>query len=227
MPLPPRYRDAFHEGILLSQSPDRCLRISTPRSFDVQADDYIAEPPIHRKGRVLRRVLFGRTYVVELDKQNRILVPQQLRDYAGLSGKVLLVGAGETIENLESRDLRSGNAPRGRDTGTDTGVGRASRAMIMSMTTAHIPVMLSEVLDALDGQARGALCRLHARRRRPRRSHPRALATRRHAPGDRCQRRRGGPRLRAPRPIRRQLPARPSRTSGTSAASASKPASAR
>lgn len=98
VPLPPRYRDAFREGILLSQSPDRCLVISTPLSFRPQAEDYTQEPAIHRKGRMLRRFLFGRTYEAELDKQSRFLIPQPLRDYAGLTSKVLLVGTGESIE---------------------------------------------------------------------------------------------------------------------------------
>jgi MraZ protein len=99
VPLPPRYREAFREGIVLSQgSPDRCVRISTQRAFHQQASDYTSESPMHRKGRELRRVLFGRTHDAELDKQNRVLIPATLRDYAGLTGKVLVVGAGEYLE---------------------------------------------------------------------------------------------------------------------------------
>ncbi len=99
LPLPPRYRDAFREGIVLSQgSPDRCVRISTQLAFHQQASDYTAESPLHRKGRTLRRVLFGRTHDAELDKQNRVLIPAPLREYAGLTGKVLVVGAGEYLE---------------------------------------------------------------------------------------------------------------------------------
>ncbi|MDP9238424.1 MAG: cell division/cell wall cluster transcriptional repressor MraZ [Chloroflexota bacterium] len=99
LPLPPRYRDAFRDGIVLSQgSPDRCVRISTEFEFDRHASDYTAESPVHRKGRTLRRVLFARTHKAELDKQNRVLVPASLREYAGLTGKVLVVGAGEYLE---------------------------------------------------------------------------------------------------------------------------------
>src|SRR5258706_15239840 len=99
LPLPPRYRDAFRDGIVLSQgSPDRCVRISTQLAFNQQADDYTAESALHRKGRTLRRGFFGRTYDAELDKQNRVLIPAPLREYAGLVGKVLVVGTGEYLE---------------------------------------------------------------------------------------------------------------------------------
>jgi MraZ protein len=49
-------------------------------------------------GRDLRSVFFSRSVHAELDKQNRILIPGQLREYAGLSAKVLVVGAGEYLE---------------------------------------------------------------------------------------------------------------------------------
>ena len=99
VPLPPRYRDAFREGIVLSQgSPDQCLRVYTQSSFDAQAMEFTAQSAMRRKGRDLRKVLFSRSHEVELDKQNRILIPAALRAYAGLDGKVLVVGAGEWLE---------------------------------------------------------------------------------------------------------------------------------
>jgi MraZ protein len=99
VPLPPRYRDAFREGIVLSQgSPDRCLRVYTQASFSAQAEEFTSQPAMHRKGRDLRKALFSRSHEAELDKQNRVLIPAALREYAGLSGKVLVVGAGEWLE---------------------------------------------------------------------------------------------------------------------------------
>ena len=99
VPLPPRYRDAFREGIVLSQgSPDRCLRVYTQASFIAQAADFTSQPAMHRKGRDLRKALFSRSHEAELDKQSRVLVPSALREYAGLSGKVLVIGAGEWLE---------------------------------------------------------------------------------------------------------------------------------
>ena len=99
VPLPPRYRDAFRNGIVLSQgSPDRCLRIYTQEAFGAQAAQTLAQPSLRRSGRDLRKSLFSRSYDAELDKQNRILIPGQMREYAGLSGKVLVIGVGDWLE---------------------------------------------------------------------------------------------------------------------------------
>ena len=98
VPLPPKYRDAFREGIVLSQgSPNPCLRVYTQSSFDAQAAEWTAPSAMRRKGRDLRK-LFSRSFEVELDKQNRILIPAALRAYAGLEGKVLVIGTGEYLE---------------------------------------------------------------------------------------------------------------------------------
>src|SRR5438128_4806388 len=99
LPLPPRYRDAFRDGAVLSEGvPDRCLHIYTAEAFDVRAKQFTAQSPMQRKGRLLRHSLFPRSHQVELDSQNRILVPAPLREYARLSGKVLVAGGGEWLE---------------------------------------------------------------------------------------------------------------------------------
>ncbi len=99
VPLPPRYRNAFREGIVLSQgSPDQCIRLYTQGAFEEQARQYTAQTSMRRKGRDLRKVLFSTSHHAQLDAQNRLLIPGALREFAGLSGKVLLVGTGEWLE---------------------------------------------------------------------------------------------------------------------------------
>ena len=99
LPLPPRYRDVFREGAVLSQGvPDRCLHVYPKDAFELRARQFTAQSAMHWKGRVLRHSLFPRSHHVELDGQNRILIPAPLREYARLSGKVLVVGGGEWLE---------------------------------------------------------------------------------------------------------------------------------
>jgi MraZ protein len=99
VPVPPRYREVFARGAVLSQgSPDPCLRLYTAESFEQQAGLYTSEPATRRTGRITRHAFFTRSFPVELDRQGRILVPGPLRAYAALDGNVVVVGAGEWLE---------------------------------------------------------------------------------------------------------------------------------
>lgn len=99
VPLPPRYRDVFARGAVLSQgSPEPCLRLYTAESFEQQAALYTSEPATRRAGRITRHAFFGRSFPVELDRQGRILVPAPLRAHAALDASVVVVGAGEWLE---------------------------------------------------------------------------------------------------------------------------------
>jgi MraZ protein len=99
VPIPPRYREAFQGGIVLNQgSPNKCLRIFTPAAFEEHARHYTAASPMRRRGQDLRKVLFARSLEVQPDPQNRLLIPGFMREYAGLDGKVRMIGHGEWIE---------------------------------------------------------------------------------------------------------------------------------
>jgi MraZ protein len=96
VPLPPDYRDAFRNGVVLSQgSPDPCLRVYTTTAFDEQASEWTGESAMHEKGFDVRLATFSRTRIVELDKQNRILIPAQMREHAGITNRVVVACAGE------------------------------------------------------------------------------------------------------------------------------------
>ena len=99
VPVPPRYRDLFTRGAVVSQgSPDLCLRLFTAEGFEQQAAQYTTQPGTRKAGRIVRQGFFARSYPVDLDGQGRILVPGSLREYARLEGNVVIVGAGEWLE---------------------------------------------------------------------------------------------------------------------------------
>ena len=106
VPMPPRYRDAFMQGVILTQgSPDHCIRAYPTDGFEEQAALYMSEPVTTRSGRVRRRAFFSNAYPAELDRQGRVLIPQTLRDYAGLTNHIVVAGAGEWIEIWNTADF--------------------------------------------------------------------------------------------------------------------------
>ena len=99
VPMPPRFREALMQGIILTQgAPDRCIRAYPVTGFEDQASEYLNQPVTTRTGRVMRRGFFSGAYQAELDRQGRVLVPPVLRQWAGLDGQVVVVGTGEGIE---------------------------------------------------------------------------------------------------------------------------------
>jgi MraZ protein len=104
IPMPPRFRDALVQGIILTQgAPDHCVRAFSLEGFDQQADLYMTAPSTQREGRVLRRAFFARAYSAELDRQGRVLIPPPLRRWASLESEVVVVGTGEGIEIWDAK----------------------------------------------------------------------------------------------------------------------------
>ena len=87
------------QGIVLTQgTPDRCLRAYPAAEFERTATNYMSSPITTAEGRLLRRNFFSAAYDAELDRQGRVLIPQQLRQFAGLTNQVVVSGAAEAIE---------------------------------------------------------------------------------------------------------------------------------
>ncbi len=108
VPLPPRYREALMQGIILTQgTPDHCIRAYPTEAFEQQAALYTNEPGTTRTGRVHRRAFFSAAYQSELDRQGRVLIPPVLRQWANLEGPVVIVGIGEGIEIWNANDFES------------------------------------------------------------------------------------------------------------------------
>ena len=99
IPMPPRFREALMQGIILTQgTPDHCIRAYPTDAFEQQAALYTESPVTTRTGRVARRAFFSGAYQAELDKQGPVLIPPVLRDYANLNSQVVIVGIGEGME---------------------------------------------------------------------------------------------------------------------------------
>jgi MraZ protein len=107
--LPARFRPNFDRGGYLTQNLERCLALWTPGEFERQMADMLAAA---REGdaasRNRARVWSAGSVEVEIDRQGRMGIPSKLREFAGLEGDVLVVGAIDRIElwNPGEWDLR-------------------------------------------------------------------------------------------------------------------------
>jgi len=98
--LPPRYREAFRPGIVLTKSYDPCVNIYTAVQWQAHAEGFSFGSDTRSKNRLLMRMMFASAFESNLDRQGRILIPAQLRDYAKLQvqDEVVFAGVGPVLE---------------------------------------------------------------------------------------------------------------------------------
>jgi MraZ protein len=96
--VPVRFRAAIAGGAYITQGFDRNLLVYTAESFQRLAERAAHLTATDPEARAVRRVIFGGAHEVELDSAGRILIQPFLREYAGLDGESMIVGAGEYFE---------------------------------------------------------------------------------------------------------------------------------
>ncbi len=103
MALPALYRDALLsdcEGqlVVTVSLTDKCLMIFPQPEWDERAVKIRALPTLNPRTRGVQRLLLGHAREVEMDASGRILIPPELRSFAELEKKLMLVGLGHRFE---------------------------------------------------------------------------------------------------------------------------------
>ena len=97
--LPAKFRPQFEHGGFISQYRDGCLALWTPEDFDTQMAAMKEAEGAGRDERNLARVWASGTQEVEIDKRSgRMAIAPYLREFAQLTGDVLVHGAMDRVE---------------------------------------------------------------------------------------------------------------------------------
>jgi MraZ protein len=113
--MPTRYRerlelDSKSTVIVTIDTEERCLLMYPMPEWEEIERKIASLPSFQPAARRIQRLLIGHATDVEMDGQGRLLLPQLLRDYAGLDKRAVLVGQGKKFElwDGEHWDLRRG-----------------------------------------------------------------------------------------------------------------------
>ena len=98
MIIPSRYRDQLGGHCMLTRGFDRCLYIYSMDDYEVLVNKIRKLPQSDRDVRKFIREFFSNTEECHLDSQGRILIPQHLRDYAGINKNLVTKGGLDKIE---------------------------------------------------------------------------------------------------------------------------------
>ena len=100
--MPTRYRDRLHElcgnRLVVTVDKDRCLLIYPLPDWEEFERRLMRLPTLNPQTRRLQRLMVGQATDLELDGHGRLLLPQNLREFASLTRDAVLIGQGLRFE---------------------------------------------------------------------------------------------------------------------------------
>ncbi|MEE8497116.1 MAG: division/cell wall cluster transcriptional repressor MraZ [Acidimicrobiia bacterium] len=110
--LPSKFRARLERGLVVTKGQERCLYVFPIDRWEEEVEKVNRLPRTDRRSRNYARSFFGAASDQMLDGQGRVQVPQSLRDYAGFTKDVVVVGVADRVEiwNAESWAANSSEA---------------------------------------------------------------------------------------------------------------------
>lgn len=113
--MPQRYRKDFSaknkSKVIITADKDKCLLIYTQISWSIIEKKLSELPSYNKEARFVQRLLIGYATESEIDSQGRFLIPNPLREYAGIQKKIILLGQGNKFElwseNIWNKNMKS------------------------------------------------------------------------------------------------------------------------
>ena len=100
--LPAKFRDELAGGVVITKGQERCLYVFPKERFRVVTERLADAPMSSARARDLQRVFFAGASDEVPDKSGRVMIPTQLREYAGLDRDCAVIGANDHIEIWDS-----------------------------------------------------------------------------------------------------------------------------
>jgi MraZ protein len=98
MAIPAKFRDKLEAGAIITRGIDNCLFVFANNEWEILAKKLVSLPLAQANSRAFARLMLAGATDVEIDSQGRILIPDYLRKYAGLSKSVVVTGLYNRIE---------------------------------------------------------------------------------------------------------------------------------
>ncbi|HHX72748.1 MAG TPA: division/cell wall cluster transcriptional repressor MraZ [Clostridiales bacterium] len=93
---PARFKEDLWENIIICRGIEKCLMLFSPAEWEIFSEKIRKQPfSISSK---LQRYFFSTAAQCSVDAQGRLLLPQALREYAGLEKNVMVVGTQSRAE---------------------------------------------------------------------------------------------------------------------------------
>ena len=101
--LPAKFRDEMREGLVITRGQERALDIRTRADFALFTEKFKNASQTDAGTRAYGRMLFALASEQVPDKQGRVTITPELRQYAGLDRDAVVIGVYDRIEVWEPR----------------------------------------------------------------------------------------------------------------------------
>jgi len=98
VPVPPKFRSALKEGIVLTPGIETCINAYPLSEWRKLATTLTTGSITPSKLRRLNRAIFATAFNTTVDGQGRIALPNPLRDYAEIIDEVVIAGVNTYLE---------------------------------------------------------------------------------------------------------------------------------
>ncbi len=96
--VPSRFREQLGEEFVVTKGLDGCLFVYSSEEWQKLEEKLQALPLTNPNARKFSRFLLSGAVLCETDRQGRILLPANLREFAGITKEAALIGSGSRIE---------------------------------------------------------------------------------------------------------------------------------
>lgn len=98
IPVPPKFRNTYKDGIVLMASAENCITGYTTAEWKKLSETLTNSPLSRAKMRRLNRAIFATAFNTVIDGQGRIAIPAPLREYAQITDDIVIVGVNTYLE---------------------------------------------------------------------------------------------------------------------------------
>lgn len=96
--VPSKFREDLGEKFIVTKGLDNCLFVYSSNEWSELESKLKSLPFTDKDVRAFVRFFFAGAAECELDKQGRILIPQNLREYAALEKDIYVIGVSTRVE---------------------------------------------------------------------------------------------------------------------------------
>ncbi len=96
--IPAKFREILGESFIITKGLDKCLFIYNLEEWSILNNKIKTLPLTDVNARKFVRFFFGGAVDLQLDKQGRVFIPKNLRDYANIDKDIVTIGVSNRAE---------------------------------------------------------------------------------------------------------------------------------